>query len=468
MSRRLLLRLLASAPPATDHVADAELLRRFVASNDSAAFELVARRHADAVWATCRRTLRSEADAEDAFQATFLALIRKAKTISAPCVGGWLHRVAVNASLKLRERAARNSPLEPNQLDAIPAPFADRPDTERAVAVHEELARLPERDRLPVVLCDLEGLSHADAAKALGWPIGTVSGRLSRARAKLRERLALRGLAPVAALIPALTAPPHLIANARSLTAGTAPPAVVSLTEGVLVMLKTTSWTWAAGIGVAGLLGIGGVFALASGDGKGLAPLPGIALAPIPVAADNPAPAKDKPADEKWIPGQTIGAPAIPPTAFPELALPEPDPNDPEKRKAAFEKLCPRLTGGIVLKIEATDNTLRKLLKARLHQGTLEFQRFQEALEIEGPREADVPLTYDYLSDMQATVTELWAKEPKELIPWLEELLILAKKLERSTHLRVEAGAIRPMNLNHAIRHRLALEAALWKVKNGK
>ncbi|VTR92651.1 sigma-70 family rna polymerase sigma factor : RNA polymerase sigma factor, sigma-70 family OS=Singulisphaera acidiphila (strain ATCC BAA-1392 / DSM 18658 / VKM B-2454 / MOB10) GN=Sinac_0102 PE=4 SV=1: Sigma70_r2: Sigma70_r4_2 [Gemmata massiliana] len=468
MSRRLLLRLLASTPTAADHVADAELLRRFVTSNDSAALELVARRHADAVWATCRRTLRSEADAEDAFQATFLALVRKAKTINAPCVGGWLHRVAVNAALKLRERAARSSPLEWNQVDSIPAASAPPTDTERAIAVHEELARLPERERLPVVLCDLEGLSHADAAKSLGWPIGTVSGRLSRARAKLRERLAHRGLTPAAVLLSTLTTPPHLTANILSLTTGVVPPAVASLTEGVLVMLKTTNWTWAASVGIAGLFGVGSVIALASGDGNGLAPLPGIALAPVPVAVDNPAPAKDKPADEKWIQGQTTGTPAIPPTAFPELALPEPDPNDLEKRKAAFEKLCPRLTGGIVLKIEATDNTLRKLLKARLYQGTLEFQRFQEALEIEGPREADVPLTYDCLSDMQATVTELWAKEPKELIPWLEELLILAKKLERSTHLRVEAGAIRPMNLNHAIRYRLALEAALWKVKNGK
>ncbi|AMV23923.1 ECF RNA polymerase sigma factor SigE [Gemmata sp. SH-PL17] len=467
MSRRLLLRLLASTPTATDHVADAELLRRFVASNDSAAFELVARRHADAVWATCRRTLRSEADAEDAFQATFLALVRKAKTINAPCVGGWLHRVAVNASLKLRERAARNSPLEPNQLDSIQAASASPTDTESAIAVHEELARLPERERLPVVLCDLEGLSHADAAKALGWPIGTVSGRLSRARAKLRERLAHRGLTPVAILLSTLTAPPHLTATILSLTTGAVPPAVASLTEGALVMLKTTNWTWTTSIGIAGLFGAGSVIALASGNGKVL-PLPDIALAPVPIAANNPAPTKDEPADEKWIVGQINGTPAIPPTAFPELALPEPYPNDLDERKAAFKKLCPRLTGEIVLKIEATDNTHRKLLKARLHQGRLEFQRFQEALDVVGGVEADVPLRYDCLSDMQMAATELWAKEPKELVPWLEELLVLTKKLERSTHLRVEAGAIRPMILNHAIRHRLALEAALWKVKNGK
>src|SRR5262245_60693093 len=88
--RRLLFRLLASAPNASDHIPDSELLRRFVTSNDSAAFELIVRRHADAVWAAAFRVLRNEADAEDAFQAAFLALIRKAKQIRTTCVGGWL------------------------------------------------------------------------------------------------------------------------------------------------------------------------------------------------------------------------------------------------------------------------------------------------------------------------------------------------------------------------------------------
>ena len=263
--RHLLLRLLASAPPFGDHVPDAELLRRFVASNDSAAFELIVHRHAGAVWAVCRRVLRSEADAEDAFQATFLALVRKAKSIRTPCAGGWLHRVAVNASLKLRARAARTASLEPNQLDAVPAPTA-APDTDLAAAVHEELARLSERERLPLVLCDLEGLSHADAATALGWPVGTVSGRLSRARAKLRERLARRGLAPSAALLPALAAPPRLIPNAVSLTTGAATPAVVSLAEGAIAMTATTMWKWVAvALACASALGAGGVLAFGPG-----------------------------------------------------------------------------------------------------------------------------------------------------------------------------------------------------------
>src|SRR5262245_53653193 len=137
---RLLFRLLAAAPPLGDHVPDGELLHRFRTSNDSAAFELIVRRHADAVWAACRRMLNCDADAEDAFQATFLALIRKAKSIRTLCVGGWLHRVAVNAARKLRERAGRVSSAEPDQLAAVPALASEEPDTELAAAVHEELS----------------------------------------------------------------------------------------------------------------------------------------------------------------------------------------------------------------------------------------------------------------------------------------------------------------------------------------
>src|SRR6266403_793132 len=100
MPRRFFFRLLAAATPAADHVPDAELLRRFAHNRDSAAFELLVRRHADAVWTACRRVLKCEADAEDAFQATFLVLLRKADSIRGACIGGWLHRVAVNAALK--------------------------------------------------------------------------------------------------------------------------------------------------------------------------------------------------------------------------------------------------------------------------------------------------------------------------------------------------------------------------------
>lgn len=469
--RHLLLRLLASAPPFGDHVPDAELLRRFVASNDSAAFELIVHRHANAVWAVCRRVLRSEADAEDAFQATFLALVRKAKSIRTPCAGGWLHRVAVNASLKLRERAARTASLEPNQLDAFPAPTAG-PDTDLAAAVHEELSRLSERERLPVVLCDLEGLSHADAATALGWPVGTVSGRLSRARAKLRERLERRGLAPSAALLPALPVPPHLIPNALSLTAGTAPPAVVSLAEGALAMTATTTWKWVAVAMVcASALGAGGV--LAFGPGGGILPPVNVVPAPAHVANENPVPpAKGKPADVVWVPvtgsdGKTLNG-SKSPTAFPEIVVPTVDPNDPdraEKYAAAFAKLCPRLTGAIVLKVEETDSTLQKLLKLRLDYGVKQLARFREVIRKGAWNAAFTAELFECLTDMQAAASELWGGQPKELIPWLEELVVVTKEMERFHLIRILNGTDPPQRLDGAIRHRLRAETALLKAK---
>src|SRR5262245_66469514 len=99
MARRLFFRLLSAAVPAADHVPDRELLRRFVATRDPAAFELLVRRHADAVWAAGLHVVGNETDADDVFQATFLALVRKAGSVRGPCVGGWLHRVAVTAAL---------------------------------------------------------------------------------------------------------------------------------------------------------------------------------------------------------------------------------------------------------------------------------------------------------------------------------------------------------------------------------
>src|SRR3954447_21495827 len=111
MARRFfLLRLLGAAAPPGDHVSDAELLRRFAASRDPAAFELLVRRHADAVWSAALRVLRHEADAEDAFQAAFLVLAKKAGSVRGDCAGGWLHRVAVNAALKLKASRERERP----------------------------------------------------------------------------------------------------------------------------------------------------------------------------------------------------------------------------------------------------------------------------------------------------------------------------------------------------------------------
>jgi predicted DNA-binding protein (UPF0251 family) len=382
----------------------------------------------------------------------------------------------VNVSLKLRTRSARAFTVEPGHLADRPASPTEAPDDELAAAVHEELAQLSERERLPVVLCDLEGLSHADAATALGWPVGTVSGRLSRARAKLRERLARRGLTPSGALLTVAVAPPHLIPNAVSLTAGAVSPAIVSLAEGVLAMTTSSTWKWvAAAVVCVGALGAGGVLAFGPG-GQQPRPVPD---APT-VNKLLRAPAKDQPDDKDWFPKLVVKLnepiPKVP-SAFPEIAIPDdPTPNDPngrEKREEQFKILCPRLHGEVALKIEPNDDTLRKLLKARLHQGTLEFQRYRMLFMIlglgqENKGQVDVKEFIECLFDMHATVTELWSGQPRQLVPWLEELLIAAKDFERFVLTRVKIGQVAPQSLHTATRYRLKIEASLWKAKNGK
>ena len=175
---------------------DAELLARWCGGIDPAALEAIIRRHGGMVWGVCRRILGYSADAEDAFQATFLVLVRKAATLGRPDeVAGWLHRVALRVSRKVRAERARRYERETAIVDiadpAAPDPSDDRSDLRQAIDA--ELDRLPDKYRLPIVLCELEGLTLEGAAQALGWPKGTVAGRLSRGRELLRRRLSRRG-----------------------------------------------------------------------------------------------------------------------------------------------------------------------------------------------------------------------------------------------------------------------------------
>lgn len=251
MPRHLLRFLFAAAP---EGVPDADLLRRFTATRDESAFELLVRRHADLVWKVCRGVLRHDADAEDAFQATFLALARRADAIRTPCAAGWLQRVAVHAALKQKAKSARFRHAEvPVRVEAV----ACR-DPDLAAVVHEELANLPEAYRLPVLLCDLEGHTHAEAAKQLGWPIGTVSGRLSRARDRLRERLTRRGVAPVI-VVGSLAASSGAIRAAVAVGVGTlpTPSGVLALTTEVLTTMQSVKRNL-IGVVVALMIGVAG------------------------------------------------------------------------------------------------------------------------------------------------------------------------------------------------------------------
>src|SRR5438270_3453540 len=235
------------------HLADGDLLRRFTIGRDQAAFAELVRRHGPMVLGVCRRVAGDGHDAEDAFQAAFLVLARKAGAVGEPGrLGNWLYGVACRTALRARAAAARRRKREGPLVDV---PATDRPCPAEAAdlrrVLDEEIARLPDRFRAPVVLCYLEGRTNAEAARLLGCPTGTVLSRLATARAKLRARLTRRGVAlgvaglTAAALAegaaPAAVSPALVESTARSApafgaggtAAGAVPAAGIALAEGV-------------------------------------------------------------------------------------------------------------------------------------------------------------------------------------------------------------------------------------------
>jgi HlyD family secretion protein len=195
MTMRLLGRP-TSAVSSAGEPTDADLLGRFVGGRDHHAFADLVRRHGPMVFGVCRRILRDPHDAEEAFQVTFLVLVRKAGQIGRPeRLANWLYGVAHRVSRKARVTAARRGAHERAASLALTTPVTVGPDqTELRAVLDEELVTLPEKYRAPLVLCYLEGLTNEEAARRLGWPPGSMSYRLARGRELLRRRLARRGL----------------------------------------------------------------------------------------------------------------------------------------------------------------------------------------------------------------------------------------------------------------------------------
>jgi len=187
---------------------DLELLRRFVEKKDEAAFCALLERHGPMVLGVCRRVLRNEQDAEDALQATFLVFVRKAVSIRrGTSVRSWLYGVAYRISRKACAKFSRQRVGEQRAAEsARPEATADPTWAEMQTVLDEELQSLPEKYRLPILLCCLEGKSRDEAAKELGWKEGAVKIRLERGRKLLRQRLAKRGLPFSAVLLGTLLA----------------------------------------------------------------------------------------------------------------------------------------------------------------------------------------------------------------------------------------------------------------------
>jgi RNA polymerase sigma factor (sigma-70 family) len=201
-------------------VDDAQLLRRFLAQRDENAFTTLVQRYGAMVWGLCVRRLGETPEAEDAFQATFLVLVRKARSLRGPeLLGPWLYGVAYRTALKLRGQRARLAARE----TALPEQAAEeRPEqvwSDLRPILDEEVNRLPEKYRQPVLLCYLQGLSSEEAARRLGCAKGTIFSRLSRARDLLRQRLVKRGLDVSAGVLAAVLT--------ESAVARAAPPAIL-------------------------------------------------------------------------------------------------------------------------------------------------------------------------------------------------------------------------------------------------
>lgn len=266
-------------PSLTRFVTDAQLLERFLRERDEAAFELLMWRHGPMVFGVCRRVLHHTQDAEDAFQATFLTLARKAATIGKrESLSGWLYMVAYRIALRARTRGARRGqkekpleelPIDPHSCD--PADATAWRELRRLLDV--ELSRIPEKYRTAFILCHLEGKTCEEAAEHLGCPRGTVQSRVGRARERLRSRLTLRGwvpgsaslidlveeqAAPLSAVAPALvytTVHAALLVTLGKVLAGVVPSAVVDLMNETVSAMRLRRLLYLALLTLLALLG---------------------------------------------------------------------------------------------------------------------------------------------------------------------------------------------------------------------
>ncbi|HLN30290.1 MAG TPA: sigma-70 family RNA polymerase sigma factor [Gemmataceae bacterium] len=225
--------------PGIDGVSDGQLLEQVVAGRGSEALEVLVRRHGPLVWRVCRRVLPRLHAAEDAFQATFLALAQQSATIRRPgSLAGWLHRVAYRNSCRLRADLKRLEPWKDDRASAVmPDPCTQAAWRELGRIIEEEVQHLPEKYRLPLLLCYWEGQTHEQAARTLAWPTGTVKTRLTKARKLLHAWLVRRGVTlaegAIATLVGVRTAeavPPLLLSRtAAAAKAGTLSARVAAL-----------------------------------------------------------------------------------------------------------------------------------------------------------------------------------------------------------------------------------------------
>jgi len=279
-----------------------ELMQRLVVEKDATAMAVLIERFGGMVWGICRRVLPTDEDAEDAFQAVFLVLVKKAVTIrKKEAVGSWLHGVAFRTAMKarrdLRHRRRLDSKAKPPAATPSPPSVASCQELHRIL--DEEVERLPAKLKAPFVLCCLEGMSRAEAAGELDWSAALVASRLARARQQLQRRLVRRGVTLSATLTllalsqqTAAAAAPALLVQATisslaaagtGQTAAALSPAAVTLAQGVLRSVAVAKLKVVTAVVLTLSVAVGGA-AIATNQGEPLAPLP----APAQAAAVPP------------------------------------------------------------------------------------------------------------------------------------------------------------------------------------
>jgi RNA polymerase sigma factor (sigma-70 family) len=300
--------ILAACGQDGDGMTDGELLTRFLGRRDKVALTALVRRHAPLVWGVCCRILQNRHDAEDAFQATFLVLVRKAASVAPrEMVANWLYGVAHRSAVRLRATMAKQNRRE-KQVEKVPEPgTVEARGNDLIPLLDQELNGLPEQFRALIVLCDLEGKTRKDVAKQLGIPEGTVASRLARARVKLSKALARHGLAitvgtlgavlaqsaapaavPASVLTQTIRAT-SLLATGHQLGSGLISSTIVAHTEGVLKAMFVTKLKSLLALG----LTIGAALVAVAGVGVSGGSLSG------PLAAHPGNPSEEKPTPEE-------------------------------------------------------------------------------------------------------------------------------------------------------------------------
>lgn len=289
---------------------DRQLLQLFVTGGEpgESAFATLVARHGPMVLCTCRAILHDWHDAEDALQATFLVLARQANRVwIRESIAPWLHQVGTRVAIRLHKASVRRTQYERGAVREPAETHQSAVESgELAIIIHAEVDRLPERFRGPVILCDLQGRTHEEAAAQLGYPIGTVKSRLSRARERLRIRLERRGIVPAisgcslilagqsATALSSAAIQDTLRITAHRASPGTLPVTIVNLAEGVIATMKRTTIAMRTAVMAMATTTTVGVMALAMDRPMSL---PGPKVPPLvtPVSMRAPAPPENVP-----------------------------------------------------------------------------------------------------------------------------------------------------------------------------